>query len=142
MPGADEEAWYSQLQAAQLTERLGRTFGEVLEAYLKAYQCRPTRPETLGCLARYCRLAGHFHLARLFAKQAMETPPTRDLLFEDPMFSRWLNLDEYAVACYWTGHFRESEIACLRLLQEGQLPEPERARVEANLAAARSAIAE
>lgn len=140
MGGWDEEVWYALLQAALLEERLGKEPPEVVAAYLNAYQHRPTRPETLGHLARYCRLNQQHHLAHLFAERAKEIPPTTDLLFVDPSFAAWRNLDEYSIACYWSGRHRESEAACLRLLAEGQLPLAERPRVEANLAFARAAL--
>jgi glycosyltransferase involved in cell wall biosynthesis len=140
MGGWEEEVWYSLLQIALLKERLGQDPGEVQAAFLKASEARPGRPETLGQLARFCRLGGQFHLAYLFADRAKELPPTEDLLYVDPSFPAWRNWDEFAVACYWTGRYKESEAACLRLLKGGLLPDTERPRVEANLGFARTAL--
>ncbi len=132
--GWEEEVWYSLYQVALLKEALGHPRAEVQGAFLLAYQVRPSRPETLGQLARYCREGGEHHLAYLFARQALELSPTQDSLFVDPSFSLWRNLDEYAVACYWTGRLRECAQACRALLEGSALPVSERARVEANLA--------
>jgi glycosyltransferase involved in cell wall biosynthesis len=138
--GWDEEVWYALLQSALLMEWMKKDQSEVIAAFLKAYQYRPSRPETLGQLARYCRLNQQHALAHLFAERAKEIPPSKDLLFVDPSFTAWRNLDEYAIACYWTARFKESEAACLRLLSEGLLPQTEIPRVEANLAFARTAL--
>jgi hypothetical protein len=40
--------------------------------------------------------------------------------------------DEFGVVAYWTGHYRECLEACLQLLQEGKIPEAERARIRQN----------
>lgn len=132
--GWAEEVWYSMYQAALLRESLGAPRPEVLAAFLRAYEFRPGRPETLGQLARFCRLGGEFHLAHLFAERAISLPPTQDVLFVEPSFTLWRNKDEYAVACYWTGRLEASAAVCRELLGSGTLPESERARVAANLA--------
>ncbi|MBP1627802.1 MAG: glycosyl transferase, family 2 [Holophagaceae bacterium] len=139
--GWEEEVWYALYQIALLKESLGHTRSEVLGAYLKAYQLRPGRPETLGQLARYCRQASEYHLAYLFARQAMEIPPCTDILFVDPSFAQWRNRDEYAVACYWTGRFGESLKVCRELLGGTELPVAEHPRVTANLDFAQKALA-
>nr|WP_026939246.1 glycosyltransferase family 2 protein [Holophaga foetida] len=139
--GWEEEVWYALYQVALLKESLGHARSEVLGAYLKAYQMRPGRPETLGQLARYCRLAGDHHLAYLFARQAMEILPCTDILFVDPSFAQWRNRDEYAVACYWTGRFGESLKVCRELLGGTELPVAEHPRVTANLDFAQKALA-
>jgi len=133
MGGWEEEVWYALYQVALLKEALRHPGPEVLGAYLRAHQFRHTRPETLGQLARYCRLGHDHHLAYLFAREAMEILPTADILFVDPSFSLWRNRDEYAIACYWTGRYRESAQVCRALLAGHALPDTERGRVEANL---------
>jgi glycosyltransferase involved in cell wall biosynthesis len=138
--GWAEEVWYSLYQVALLREVLGHPRDQVLGAYLRAYQFRPQRPESLGQLARWCRLAGDHHLAYLFARQALELPPTTDVLFVDPSFTRWRNRDEYALACYWTGRFQEAADQCQRLLDGDALPPEERERMAANLAFAEGAL--
>jgi glycosyltransferase involved in cell wall biosynthesis len=140
MGGWEEEVWYSLYQAALLKEALHYPRAEVLEAFLRAYQSRPGRPETLGQLARVCRLSGDHHLAYLFARQALDTPAILDTLFVDTSFAAWRNQDEYALACYWTGRYAESLQACLDLLASPALPQGEKPRVAANLEFARKGL--
>jgi hypothetical protein len=42
-------------------------------------------------------------------------------------------LDEFAIASYWTGHFKESRQASIALLQSGKYPPDQKERIEANL---------
>jgi glycosyltransferase involved in cell wall biosynthesis len=139
MGGWVEEVWYSLYEIARLSEHLQREPGCVMERYLEAYQYRPQRAESLCQLARYCRLRGKYAVARLFAKQAVGIPKPADILFIDEACYDWLCLDEYAVASYWTGDYRESEMACLNLLNGRCLPAEERPRVIENMNFARKA---
>jgi glycosyltransferase involved in cell wall biosynthesis len=133
MGGWDEEVFVALYQSALLMDRLGRPDGAVIQAYLKAHQARPVRAEALCSLAGFFRVRQEFHLARMFAAQALAIPRPPDALFLDEGVYRWRRLDELAVASYWTGHLGESRDACRRLLAEGFLPAGERNRVEANL---------
>ena len=58
----------------------------------------------------------------------------------DDTFHAWRCLDEFAVAAYWAGQYRESLAACEQLLAGGQLPGTEVARVTANRAFALQAL--
>lgn len=87
--GWDEEVWYALFQVARLRQRLGYAWPLVLEAYLEAYQFRPTRVEPLYHLARICRERGQHTLAFLFARQAKDIPYPDDILFvEKPVYER------------------------------------------------------
>jgi len=141
MGGWEEEVWYSRHEAARLMELQDWPEGTVAAAYLKAYQARPCRAESLHGLARFFRLRGACHVARMFAAQAMAIPRPPDELFLDESCYQWRCVDEYAVASYWSGHARESLEACERLLTELPLPAAERPRVEANLGWARQSLA-
>jgi glycosyltransferase involved in cell wall biosynthesis len=58
MTGAAEETWYATYQVARLKEVLGRQLPEVREAYMRAYNARPTRAEPLYHLTRYLQRGG------------------------------------------------------------------------------------
>lgn len=133
MNGWAEEVWYSLLQIAMLSEQLNKSASEVREAYLMAFQFRPTRNEPLVNLARYCRLREEFSLARIFAEHALSISKPSDLLFLDESCYSWRAKDEYSVSCYWVGCFEESKRICEELLDERALPESERARIRKNL---------
>lgn len=134
MGGWAEEAWYSEYAAALLAEQLQHPASEVMHRYLQAFEARPARGgEALGQLARYCREQRQFTLARLFAERAQRIPLPDDSLFVDVSWYQWRGQDEYAVASYWTGHYAECRDTCQALLAEGDLPDHERTRVQANL---------
>lgn len=134
MGGWVEEVWFSRYAAARLAEQLQHAPADIIQRYLDAYQCRPTRGgEALGQLARYCRGREQFALARLFAQSGMAIPLTDDRLFVDASWYLWRCRDEYAIASYWTGDYAESERACLDLLNSADLPAEQRQRVQKNL---------
>jgi hypothetical protein len=142
MGGAATEVWYSLYQVAVLSEALGHPEPAIVSAYLTAYHHRPTRAEPLVALAAHYRLNGARHvLAYLFAREAITLPaPVGEMFVEEAVYA-WRALDEYAVAAYWTGRHGESAVAGERLLDSPLLPRGEYARVNANLAAARAALA-
>ncbi len=133
MGGWDEEVWYSLHQAALLSERLDLDDDTIVGRYLRAYEFRPRRGEALMHLARFHRERNRWALAYLFAERAIATPRPDDALFVDESTYVWRSLDEYAIACYWTGRHRESATACKELLSSGHLPEEQRTRVTDNL---------
>lgn len=133
MGGWDEEVWYASYEVAIQIERLGGSPAEVRNAYLDAYQRRPTRAEPLYQLARYHRLRNEMVLAYLFAKQAVAIPRPDDRLFLDESVYTWCSLDELATAAYWVGAFEVGRQALVRLLAEGYVPASHQARIEANL---------
>jgi glycosyltransferase involved in cell wall biosynthesis len=141
MGGWEEEVWYALYEVARLTARLGRGDDAVVAAYLRAYENRPSRAESLTYLAMYLRERGRMVAAYPFARLAGETPRPADLLFLDDAVYAWRAVDELAVAAYWVGRHEEAIAANERLLASGALPAGERARVETNLGLSRAKMA-
>lgn len=142
MGGWEEEVWYALLEVANLGARLGKSDDEVIGAYLRAYEHRPTRAESLCYLARHLRERGRMVAAYPFARAASEIARTDDILFVDDALYAWSALDEYAVAAYWSAHYREALAANERLLAIAALPAKERGRIEKNLAFCREKVFE
>jgi glycosyltransferase involved in cell wall biosynthesis len=138
----EEEVWYALLEVAKISARLGKSDDEVIGAYLRAFEYRPTRAESLCYLARHLRERGRTVAAYPFARAASEIARTDDILFVDEAVYAWSSLDEYAVAAYWTGHVREALAANERLLASAALPPKEHARIEKNLAFCREKVSE
>ncbi|WP_420998361.1 glycosyltransferase [Cupriavidus sp. 30B13] len=137
LAGWDEERWFALFQIGALTERLAASdataaAGAVRDAYLAAYQARPTRAEPLCELARWHRLRGEFALAHLYAQQAAALAVPPDSLFVDTSVYAWRALDELVVSAYYIGALDQGRAALRKLLAERQFPESERARIEAN----------
>lgn len=133
MGGWSEEVWYSLYEVAKLSERLGDDAAVITQRYLDAYQARPSRAEPLVELARLFRERKQFALAHLFASKAKDTPRPGDILFLDAAAYDWRALDEYAVASYWVGNYRECAKSCETLLNTPALPYNHLARVTENL---------
>lgn len=140
MGGWDEEVWYSLLEVAKLSERLGLPAAKVTERYLTAYQLRPQRAEPLVELSRFHRVRKDFALAHLFALRAINIPKPDDTLFLDTAAYTWRALDEFAIASYWIGDYRASARASEWLLDNGALPFAQLARVTENLNFSRTAL--
>lgn len=141
MPGFEEETWYALLEVAKLTARLGESDDAVTGAFLRAFERRSSRAESLCHLAICLRERGRVVAGYPFARAASETPRPDDILFIDESVYAWRAKDEFAVAAYWLGRYRESQAASEELLASGSLPEAERARVEKNVAFCREKLA-
>ena len=129
MAGWDEETAYSLLRRGACLEQLGEPWERALEAYLDAWQERPTRAEPLHEIARHYRTDGKYELGYLFATRAREIPPPDDLLFVANDVYAWRARDEAAVCAYYVGRREESFDLCTELLEDPALPEAERDRV-------------
>lgn len=127
-----EEVWYSLFQVGCLLERLQAPDAEIIDAYLAAFDARPTRAEPLCELARVLRLRGRFASAWLHARHAAELPQSDDLLFLDLSVYRWRAKDEQAVSAWYIGRQDECIRLCHELLAGPHLPESQRARVRKN----------
>jgi glycosyltransferase involved in cell wall biosynthesis len=128
--GWAEEVYYSMLQAATCKWKISGAFP--LEDFLKAYNYRPTRIESLYEIARHFRLQKMYRVAHIFASLANSIPPSKDILFIRTDVQDWRMADELAVSAYWVGEYRECERLCDELLLSGKVPQREIARVTAN----------
>ncbi len=133
MGGWIEEVWFSLFTSARLMAAMNYSEIDVTEAYVRAHDLNPLRAETLGELAHYLQVRQKRALAYAFSLTAKDIGPTDQKLFVDPSFAEWRNLDEYAVACYWMGKYRDSVVANEKLLKSGTLPDSERGRIENNM---------
>jgi glycosyltransferase involved in cell wall biosynthesis len=133
MGGWAEEVYFSLLQVAALMERTAADSALIIQAYLNAYDFRPTRAEAVCDLARYCRLQGKYFLARDFARTAVHIVQPEDVLFIDQTVYHWRARDELSVALYYTSERAESATLCRALLADARLPAEQRPRIQANL---------
>jgi hypothetical protein len=133
MGGWEEEVFYSLFEAAKLRERLRQPFDVVHAAYLRAYESRPSRAESLYELARYCRLHNRFALACVYASTACTTTRPNDSLFVEESVYRWRAKDELAVAAYHTRRFTLGRKCNEELLAGDALPVGEMLRIRDNL---------
>lgn len=132
MGGWPEELWYSLFQVAALLEHTQAADAQIINAYLTAFEARPTRAEPLCELARMLRLRERYANAYVHARAAAEISLPDDLLFLNTSVYRWRARDEQAVAAYYSGRQAECGRICRALLADPHLPASERERVAAN----------
>jgi len=120
--GWEEEVYCALLERARVMETLNREWPTVLDAFLRAYQFRPSRIEALYEIARHYRAQKEYDLGYMFARQAADTPYPDDVLFVERDIYDHRLLMELAVCAHWTGRFNESIAANNRLLDNPKIP--------------------
>jgi hypothetical protein len=110
------------------------SFAQIQQAFLEAWELRPTRAEPLHQIARVYRLMGHPRLGFLYAKMAADIPyPADDILFVSEDIYRWGILDEIGSTAFYAGKAHMGYAACKKLLVENRLPADHVDRVQVNL---------
>lgn len=132
MQGWDQEVFVSFWQAARIKEQLGHPGTDVIGAYLKAYEACPARAESLHGLLRFCRTTGNYAQGYLVGRYAITMGQPETGLFLEGWIYDYCLLDEFAVLSYWTGRYRESLDACMRILESAKMPSDQLARIEQN----------
>jgi len=133
MGGFDEEVYFSLARSADTMLRLGEPWPTVQDAYLRAWEYRPTRAEALYAIARCYREEQRYRLGYLFAERAAAIPlPEQDVLFVNAEVYDWRAKDEQAVCASWIGKPDESFRICRQLLARDDIPEGDRQRIAAN----------
>ena len=133
MGGRDEEVYGAMWQIAESMAELGAPWPDVHDAYIRAWEFRPTRAEPLCALAYRYRENQRYRLGYLFARHAAEIPfPEQDTLFvvRDIYASR--ALDEQAVCASWINKHPEAFTLWRRLLTRPELPDDDRQRIALN----------
>ncbi|UQX10580.1 hypothetical protein [Candidatus Mycobacterium methanotrophicum] len=135
MGGCDEEVYWAMFRLAASMGELGEPWPNVQDAYLKAWEFRPTRAEALHAIAFRCRGERRYWLGYLLAQRAAEMPFPEEDLFVLGYFAEvyaWRATDELAVCASWIGRHAEAFTLCRRLLARPDIPEGDRQRIAAN----------
>ena len=134
MGGWEEEQFYAAYRIGLCRGLQNKPWLEIQQAFLEAWEIRPTRAEPLHQLARVYRLMGHPRLAFLFAKSALDLSyPENDILFVSADVYKYGILDEIGSTAFYAGKPHMGYSACKKLLTENLLPESEVDRVQNNL---------
>ena len=132
MGGWDEELYYAMYEVAVLMSLLGAPWPDVQDAYLRAWEFRPTRAEALFEIAYRHRQDQRYRLGYLFAKRAAEIPfPEQDVIFVSDVHA-WRAIDEQAVCASWIDKPAEAFTLYRRLLARPDLPDDDRQRIAGN----------
>ncbi|MGA8332860.1 MAG: glycosyltransferase [Mycobacterium sp.] len=130
--GWDQETYFTMIKLAESMRHLGEPWPDVQDAYLRAWEFRPSRAEALHAIAFHCRVAQHYQLGYLFAERAARIPLPDDFLFVTASVYAWCALDEQAVCAGWIGKHAEAFTLCRKLLARNDLPDSDRQRIAAN----------
>jgi glycosyltransferase involved in cell wall biosynthesis len=129
-----EEQFYAAWRVGQCAIHLKESDDNVILYMLRAYEIRPSRAESLHCLAEYLRLKNKFALAYVFAKTAASLPmPLNDVLFIFRDVYEYKALDEMGISAYYVGRFQEAVETFKWILKENQFPPAQKDRLIANL---------
>jgi tetratricopeptide (TPR) repeat protein len=129
----DEETFVAMFRVAQSMEELGTPWHEVQEAYLSAWEFRPTRAEPLYCIGKHYFNEKRYRLGYLFAERAARIPlPDDDMLVPYPDIYAWRAADAQAKAAFCIGEHPEAFTLWQRLLARPDLPDYERQRIAGN----------
>lgn len=134
MGGWPEEIYYSIYRIGICRALQNKNWVEIQQAFLDAYNARPTRAEPLYQIARIYRMNGKPALGYVFAKMAAEIPyPKDDILFIDNDIYRYGILDEIGSTAFYAGKVEVGYNACKALLDRNLIPATEKERVSNNL---------
>ncbi len=130
---SDEETYIAMWQIAQSMAQLDTPWPDVQDAYLKAWEFRPTRAEPLYRIALHYRVTGRYPLGYLFAERAARIPfPEQDMMLFDPAILAWRATDEQAICASWIGKHAEAFTLCRRLVARPDIPNDDRQRIAVN----------
>ena len=134
MGGWEEEQFYSAYRIGMCRGLQNKSWLEIQQAFLEAWELRPSRAEPLHQIARVYRLMDHPRLAFLYAKMAADIPfPSDDILFVSQDVYKYGILDEIGSTAFYAGKPHMGYAACKKLLTENRLPDDQVDRVQNNL---------
>lgn len=131
--GWAEEDWHAMYQVAKLMERAAYPEGSVVNAYLKAFDYRPSRAEPLVWLARYFRIKKMWSAAKMVLVEAAKIPTSNDRLFVEMDCYGWRRTDEFALVLYHLGDKDNAKKLWESLLAPNKLPSDQLPRIRENL---------
>ena len=131
----EEERWFSLYQIAHIMRENNFLEDEVVQAYLRAFEFRPTRIEPMHDLGRYLqeRSRNRHVLCYHLLMPLLGTEVPNDTLFIDIPKYNWALKDVVAISAYYVGDHQLSRQLNDELLTEGKLPDSEVERVRNNL---------
>jgi hypothetical protein len=135
LSGDDEEVYWAMYRLAESMSNLGEAWPDVQDAYLKAWEFRPTRAEALHAIAFRCRVEQRYWVGHLFSRRAADTPFPEEDLFVVGYFAElyaWRAADEQAVCASWIGKHAEAFTLCRRIVARPDLDDADRQRIAAN----------
>lgn len=125
-----EEVYWAMLRVAHSMEMLAEPWPDVQDAYLRAWEYRPTRAEPLYALARRYANEKRHQLGYLYAVRAAEIPPPEDdLIVPHPDIYTWRAAEVKAICARNMGKHDEAFTQYRLLLARPDIPDDDRQRI-------------
>jgi hypothetical protein len=125
-----EEVYWAMLRLGHSMEMLGEPWPDVQDAYLRAWEFRPTRAEALYALARRYANENRHRLGYLFALRAAEIPlPEDDMTIPHPDLYWWRSAEVQAICAFAIGKQIEAFMLRRCMLARPDLPDGDRQRI-------------
>jgi hypothetical protein len=125
--GSDEGTFWAMLRVGQSMEMLGEPWPDVHEAYLRAWEFRPTRAEPLYDIARHYIAEKRCRPGYLYAKRAAEIPlPEGDMTIPHPDLYAWRTTFQQLVCAYHIDQQAEAFALSRCLLARPDIPDGDR----------------
>jgi hypothetical protein len=125
--GSDEGIFWAMLRVAQSMEMLGEPWLDVQDAYMRAYEFRPTRAEPFYDIARHYIAEKRCQLGYVFAARAAEIPlPQDDMTIPHPDLYAWRTTFQQLVCAYHIDKQAEAFTLSRRLLARPDIPDSDR----------------
>lgn len=103
-----EEVYISKYWIARQKQSLNKSDEEIIDAYLKAWEYRPNRLESLYHLIKFLGSRKRYALAFALASIGMKTGSCQDILFVEDDIWKWRMPDEYSVLAFYNGNSEEA----------------------------------
>jgi hypothetical protein len=125
--GSDEGTFWAMLRVAQSMEMLGEPWPDVHDAYLRAWEFRPTRAEPLYDIVRHYIAEKRARLGYLYARRAAEIPlPEDDMTIPHPDLYAWRTTFQQLVCAYHIDKQVEAFTLSRRLLARPDMADGDR----------------
>lgn len=108
MGGWEEEIYISKYWVAKIKHSLEKPDSEIIDAYLSAWESRPTRLEALYNLIKFLGSRKRYASAFALSTIAMKSAPCTDILFVEDEIWKWRMPDEHSVLAYYNGNPEEA----------------------------------
>ena len=136
----DEERYMSYFKAGQLKEQLNHSEESIISTFLKAQECNPERAEGLYGAVKYCRTHDRNQLGYILGKEGIKKTFNDNFLFAELWIYNYAMMDEFAIAAYWAGHYRESYDICQKLVKNPKFPKDQLPRLHQNISFAKDKL--
>jgi tetratricopeptide (TPR) repeat protein len=131
--GPGETIYFAMWRIAESMARLDTPWPDVQDAYLRAWEFRPTRAEPLYAIAVRYRVEQRYRLGHMFAERAAQIPlPEEDMSFDRRDIYGWRATDEQAICASWIGKHAEAFTLFRRLLARPDISDDDRRRIAKN----------